>query len=97
MEKLAKAFAIFLFGAVMHQTAPLIDALPQGWGALTRSAIGVLMGWPAVLAWVNDYEDVPNPYTRSTLRFFSGFVPLGVGVVAAYILQHFMSQQERNK
>lgn len=97
MDKAGKAISIFLFGAIMHFTAPFIDSLPHGWGNLTRSAIGVLMGWPAVIAWANDFNDVPNPHTRATLRYFSGFIPLGVGVVLAYVLNHFLSQQEREK
>lgn len=90
-----RAVGLFFFGFAMHSVAPFIDALPKGWGNLTRSAIGVLMGWPAVVAFATEYKDVPNPNTRATLRYFSGFIPLGVGVVAAYMFSHFFSQ-ERN-
>jgi len=94
MERLGKAAALFLFGVAMHGLAPFIDALPRGWGNLTRSAIGWLMCWAGVLPFANDYRDVANPYTRMSLQFFTGNIPVGLGVVAAYILGHFVSQRE---
>ena len=97
MDKLGKAAALFIFGAVMHGIAPFIDSLPRGWGNLTRSAIGWLMCWIGILPFANDYKDVPNQYTRMTLRFFTGNIPVGLGVVSAYILSHFVSQQEGEK
>lgn len=94
MDKIAKAIGLFLFGAAMHLFAPVIDKLPKGWGNLTRCAIGSLMCWIGILPFTNDYRDVPNPHTRITLRFFSGVLPMGIGVVFAYIWSHFQEVEE---
>jgi hypothetical protein len=88
---MARAIFLFLFGFVLHQAAPVLDVLPAGWGNLMRSAIGVLAGWPSVLAWGDEFQDVPDRRTRLTLRFWAGFVPLGLGVVMAYVVQHFFT------
>lgn len=96
MDKFGRVALLFCVGALCHLLSPLIDALPRGWGNLTRCAIGFLMLWGGGLPFAGDYGDVPNPQTRWTLRYFSGGVPVGLGVVAAYIVGHFLSQ-EREK
>jgi len=97
MERLGKAAALFLFGVFMHSTAPFIDALPKGWGALTRNAIGFLMCWLGILPFAKDYADTPDPFTRISLQFFTGNIPMGLGVVSAYIFGHYISQHESDK
>jgi hypothetical protein len=97
MEKLSRVIALFFFGAMCHLLAPLIDALPRGWGNLTRSAIGAIMLWFGGLQFSSEFRDVPNPQTRWTLRYFAGGIPVGVGVVFAYIVFHFISRQNDNE
>lgn len=89
MTLLIKCVLSALWGYLLHQTAPIVDMLPGGWGNLTRSGIGVLGAAPVYLAVENEFEHVEHRHTRLLLIYAASFLPMGFGVFVGYLLENF--------
>lgn len=84
MNLLKKLLAIFGWGFVLHQTAPLLDVLPSGWMELTSYGIGIIGAFPAGV-WVNrEFKQLDDDH-RFAAAFISLFFSFGAGVAFGYL------------
>ena len=93
MTLLLKFLIASMWGYVLHQTAPIFDLLPGGWGNLTRSGIGVLGAAPVFIAVENEFSHVEHRYTRLVLIYAASFLPMGFGVFVGYLIENWQRSQ----
>jgi len=76
----------FLWGLALHQTSSITRKMPQGYQEIIGTGIGVVGTAPVALVAWRSLDGIKDHDARFLAGYFGGFLPIGAGVVAGWLI-----------